>query len=133
MDNNEFYKGQYTILQKELNVINDLIGQHRQSISNMENIVRDIKKRMKEIESKISVQCFLDMKKRFPDAVILARCGDFYESYMDDAKVLNSVLKIALTKSEKWEFLAGFPFHSLDDYLPKLIRAGYRVVICDQF
>ena len=79
---------------------------------------------------------FLDLKAKHPDAVMLFRCGDFYETYSTDAIVAAEILGIALTKRAngkgKTIEMAGFPHHALDTYLPKLIRAGKRVAICDQ-
>ena len=79
------------------------------------------------------VETFNELKAKQPDAVILFRVGDFYESYFDDAKKVSEVLGITLTKrsDEDGYYLAGFPHHALDTYLPKLIRAGIRVAICD--
>ena len=72
------------------------------------------------------------LKAKHPDAVILFRVGDFYESRFDDAKKIADVLGLTLTRQAKTEMdLAGFPYHALDTYLPKLIRAGLRVAICD--
>ena len=79
---------------------------------------------------------FLDLKAKHPDAVMLFRCGDFYETYSTDAIVASEILGITLTKRAngkgKTVEMAGFPHHALDTYLPKLIRAGKRVAICDQ-
>lgn len=76
---------------------------------------------------------FRDLKKKHPDYVILFRCGDFYEAYEEDAQACSEILGITLTyRNETKTRLAGFPFYALDTYLPKLIRAGRRVVICDQ-
>ena len=82
---------------------------------------------------------FLDFKSKHPDALLLFRCGDFYETYADDAVVAADILGITLTKrgtggskKENDTAMAGFPHHALDTYLPKLIRAGRRVAICDQ-
>ena len=79
---------------------------------------------------------FLDLKAKHPDAVMLFRCGDFYETYSDDAVIASEILGITLTKRAngqgKTVEMAGFPHHALDTYLPKLIRAGKRVAICDQ-
>lgn len=79
---------------------------------------------------------FLDLKAKHPDAVMLFRCGDFYETYSTDAIVASEILGITLTKRAngkgKTIEMAGFPHHALDTYLPKLIRAGKRVDICDQ-
>ena len=80
---------------------------------------------------------FLDLKAKHPDAVMLFRCGDFYETYSTDAIVASEILGITLTKRNNGKSgqtieMAGFPHHALDTYLPKLIRAGKRVAICDQ-
>ena len=79
---------------------------------------------------------FYELKSKYPEAVLLFRCGDFYETYEDDAKECSHLLGITLTKrnsSPKGKgYMAGFPHHALDTYLPKLIRAGKRVAICDQ-
>ena len=79
---------------------------------------------------------FYDLKEKHPDAVMLFRCGDFYETYSEDAIIASEILGITLTKrangQAKHVEMAGFPFHALDTYLPKLIRAGKRVAICDQ-
>lgn len=78
------------------------------------------------------VKMFNELKAKHPDAVILFRVGDFYESYFDDAKKIADVLGLTLTRQAKTKMdLAGFPYHALDTYLPKLIRAGLRVAICD--
>ena len=82
------------------------------------------------------MKLFLDLKAKHPDAVMLFRCGDFYETYSTDAVVASEILGITLTKRAngkgKTIEMAGFPHHALDTYLPKLIRAGKRVAICDQ-
>ena len=80
---------------------------------------------------------FFDLKANHPDAVLLFRCGDFYETYCEDAVIAARILGITLTKRNngagvKGDEMAGFPHHALDTYLPKLIRAGKRVAICDQ-
>lgn len=80
---------------------------------------------------------FFDLKKKHPDALMLFRCGDFYETYHDDAIDASRILGITLTKrnngaSNESTAMAGFPHHALDTYLPKLVRAGRRVAICDQ-
>ncbi len=79
---------------------------------------------------------FFDLKAKNPDAILLFRCGDFYETYADDATTAAQVLGITLThrnnKGGDNTEMAGFPYHALDTYLPRLIRAGYRVAICDQ-
>ena len=83
------------------------------------------------------MQQFFDLKAKHPDALLLFRCGDFYETYCDDAVTAAQILGITLTKRNngagvKGDEMAGFPHHALDTYLPKLIRAGKRVAICDQ-
>ena len=79
---------------------------------------------------------FLELKAKHPDAVMLFRCGDFYETYSTDAVLASEILGITLTKRAngkgKTIEMAGFPHHALDTYLPKLIRVGKRVAICDQ-
>ncbi len=79
---------------------------------------------------------FFDLKAKNPDAVLLFRCGDFYETYSSDAVTAAKVLGITLTrrnnKNQESTEMAGFPYHALDTYLPRFIRAGYRVAICDQ-
>ena len=78
------------------------------------------------------VKMFNELKAKHPDAVILFRVGDFYETYCEDAKKLSEVLGLTLTRQAKTKIdLTGFPYHALDTYLPKLIRAGLRVAICD--
>ena len=80
---------------------------------------------------------FFDFKAKYPEALLLFRCGDFYETYCDDAVTASRILGITLTKRNngagvKGDEMAGFPHHALDTYLPKLVRAGKRVAICDQ-
>ncbi len=76
------------------------------------------------------------IKSKYPDALLLFRVGDFYETFGEDAKKTAKILDIVLTKrangSASYIDLAGFPYHALDTYLPKLVRAGHRVAICDQ-
>ena len=79
---------------------------------------------------------FFDFKAQHPDALLLFRCGDFYETYCEDAVTASRILGITLTHRNngynKGDEMAGFPHHALDTYLPKLVRAGKRVAICDQ-
>jgi len=81
---------------------------------------------------------FRSIKEQYPDALLLFRCGDFYETYAEDAVRAAKILNITLTKRNNGggavdsTAMAGFPFHALDTYLPKLVRAGMRVAICDQ-
>lgn len=85
------------------------------------------------------IKQYNDLKQKHPDALLLFRCGDFYETYKEDAVKASNILGITLTKHSKRMDeegkplkMAGFPYHALDTYLPKLIRAGVRVAICDQ-
>ena len=88
----------------------------------------------KIVETPLMKQYF-EMKKKHPDAILLYRVGDFYETYTTDAIVASEILGITLTKrangSGKTIEMAGFPHHALDTYLPKLVRAGKRVAICE--
>ena len=91
----------------------------------------------KDIAQTPMMKQFLDFKSKHPDAVLLFRCGDFYETYSTDAVIASEILGITLTKRSNGKGtaatieMAGFPFHALDTYLPKLVRAGRRVAICD--
>ena len=79
---------------------------------------------------------YIEMKQKHPDAILLFRVGDFYETFSDDAIVASEILGITLTRRangvSQYVELAGFPHHALDSYLPKLVRAGKRVAICEQ-
>lgn len=79
---------------------------------------------------------YVEMKKKHPDAILLFRVGDFYETFSDDAITASEILGITLTRRANGKAasveLAGFPHHALDTYLPKLVRAGKRVAICEQ-
>ena len=93
----------------------------------------------KEVAMTPMMRQFYDLKAKHPDAIMLFRCGDFYETYCADAILASEILGITLTKRSNGKTeafapieMAGFPFHALDTYLPKLIRAGKRVAICDQ-
>lgn len=90
----------------------------------------------KEGELTPMMKQFYDLKAKHPDALLLFRCGDFYETYCDDAVAAAKILGITLTKrnngASQGDAMAGFPHHALDTYLPRLIRAGRRVAICDQ-
>ena len=92
---------------------------------------------MKQDELTPMMKQFRDIKAQYPDALLLFRCGDFYETYAEDAEKAARILNIVLTKrnnggSSQPTAMAGFPFHALDTYLPKLVREGMRVAICDQ-
>lgn len=73
------------------------------------------------------------LKAKHPDIILLFRCGDFYESYFDDAKKVSEILGITLTRRKgESMYMVGFPYTALNIYLPKLIRAGLRIAICDE-
>ncbi|MBQ8362214.1 MAG: DNA mismatch repair protein MutS [Bacteroidaceae bacterium] len=93
--------------------------------------------KLKEAMETPMMRQFLELKSKHPDAVLLFRCGDFYETYSEDAVVAADILGITLTRRNNGGGgsiieMAGFPYHALDTYLPKLVRAGRRVAICDQ-
>ena len=89
----------------------------------------------KVVETPLMKQYF-EIKEKHPDAILLFRVGDFYETFLEDAIAASDILGITLTRrangSAQSVELAGFPHHALDTYLPKLVRAGRRVAICDQ-
>ena len=82
------------------------------------------------------MQQYYSAKAKYPDAILLYRMGDFYETFGEDAKLTAKILGITLTKRSHGSpgdvELAGFPYHAIDNYLPKLVRAGQRVAICEQ-
>lgn len=90
----------------------------------------------KEIVETPLMKQYIEMKRKHPDAILLFRVGDFYETFSDDAIATSEILGITLTRrangSAQYVELAGFPHHALDTYLPKLVRAGKRVAICEQ-
>ncbi len=97
------------------------------------------KKKLNNINNNAStplMKQYENIKQKYPGALLLFRVGDFYETFGDDAKKTSSILGITLTKRSNGAAadveLAGFPYHSLDVHLPKLVRAGHRVAICDQ-
>ena len=78
---------------------------------------------------------YFSIKKKYPDSLLLFRVGDFYETFGEDAIITSNILNIILTKRANGSSnieLAGFPYHSLNTYLPKLVKAGKRVAICEQ-
>lgn len=111
-------------------------GDVKQNTAEAENNKRDMNE---TIVVPPILRQYNDLKKKHPDAMLLFRCGDFYETYKDDAVKASNILGITLTRySQRNEEdgsalrMAGFPYHALDTFLPKLIRAGERVAICDQ-
>ena len=112
-----------SILKSELSFISDMQGR--------------LSARKDEIRAKINAICTCDvyntLKGKYPEALIMFRCGDFYEFYNGDAEIVSKVLGIVLNEGgEVIEHCCGFPHPALDGYLPKLIRAGYRVAITDE-
>lgn len=100
------------------------------------NVEKPKRKRAAKVAETPLMKQYKAMKKKHPDAILLFRCGDFYECFSEDAVKASEILGITLTrrangKSEAIE-LAGFPHHALDKYLPMLVRAGQRVAICEQ-
>ena len=86
-----------------------------------------------DMESSRLLRQWREIKSQYPDALLLFRAGDFYEVYNEDAEVACKILGIVKTKRGKSNIpFAGFPFHVLDEYLPRLVRAGHRVAICDK-
>ena len=90
----------------------------------------------KQVKETPLMKQYNEIKRKYPDACLLFRVGDFYETFGDDAVRASKILGITLTKrgagSETETALAGFPHHSINTYLPKLVKAGLRVAICDQ-
>jgi len=90
----------------------------------------------KVIEDTPLIKQFFSVKAQYPEAVLLYRVGDFYETYSDDALLVSKILGIVLTKKTNGDKgpvpMAGFPYHAIDTYLPKLVRSGYKVAVCDQ-
>ena len=127
--------------QKEMAQQEDKPSDQKEQASEQREEKKEEKEEAKAAKGAITplVQQYLDLKKKHPNAILLFRCGDFYETYKDDAVKASKILGITLTKSNgrkddegKPLAMAGFPYHALDTYLPKLIRAGERVAICDQ-
>ena len=103
----------------------------------MQSVLKKVMAKKEGKELTPMMKQFFDLKAKHPEALLLFRCGDFYETYCDDAVVASQILGITLTHRNngagaKGDEMAGFPHHALDTYLPKLIRAGKRVAICDQ-
>lgn len=91
---------------------------------------------VKKVSETPLMRQYFEMKKKHPDAILLFRVGDFYELFGEDAQDASKILGITLTSRANGKadriYLAGFPHHALDTYLPKLVRAGRRVAICEQ-
>lgn len=145
-DNNEVYISRVRVKDDMLEVYSPTEGWQLES-----NYVKNkwlfwlhdiIAKRIEDSLTDISqtMKQFQDLKSKHPEAILLFRIGDFYEAYQQDAEQASKILGITLTKSSKQKGtddkavkIAGFPYHALDIYLPKLIRAGQRVAICEQW
>ena len=103
----------------------------------MQSVLKKVMAKKEGRELTPMMKQFFDFKAKYPEALLLFRCGDFYETYCEDAIIASRILGITLTHRNngagaKGDEMAGFPHHALDTYLPKLIRAGKRVAICDQ-
>ena len=97
-------------------------------------LMADVSASKAQAEPSALAKAYESMKAKHPDAILLYRCGDFYEAFGEDAKAVSEVLGITLTRRNAKDItaqMAGFPHHALDSYLPKLVRAGKRVAICD--
>lgn len=91
------------------------------------NVNDKVEKKMEK-----NVKQYNELKEKHTDVMLLFRCGDFYETYNEDAQECGRILGVTVTKSNDSDLLlAGFPYHALDTYLPRLIRAGKRIAICD--
>ena len=90
----------------------------------------------KKSEDTPMIRQFFEVKAQHPEAVLLYRVGDFYETYSDDAVLASKILGLVLTARQNGDAgkipMAGFPHHAIDTYLPKLVRAGHKVAVCDQ-
>ena len=97
---------------------------------------REAQRKAMSDDFELRLNQFKEMKSKHPDSILLFRVGDFYEAYWEDAKVCADVLNLTLTKRKKLDgkeiSLTGFKHHSLDMYLPMLVRSGKRVAICEQ-
>ena len=100
---------------------------HHQTITDRADTRKNLK--TKDMEN---LTYFKQLKQQNPDAVILFRMGNFYQTFEEDAEKASNVLGITLTKRNDGVRMAGFPFHALDTYLPRLIRCGNRVAIVDK-
>ena len=119
-------------LNSELISLNDMIYHHKELLAQMEKRANKVKEEIKRLEMMNVKFQYETLKEKHPDAVLMFRCGDFYEMYNQDAIDVAKITGITLCNNNKtWTALAGFPRHALDVYLPKIIRAGKRVAICD--
>ena len=98
-------------------------------------LMADVSASKAQAEPSALAKAYESMKAKHPDAILLYRCGDFYQAFGEDAKAVSDVLGITLTRRNAKDItaqMAGFPHHALDSYLPTLVRAGKRVAICDE-
>ena len=113
------------LLEKQSNLSSNITA------SNNASEVEPSKAEVKHISPLMQQWC--EIKGQYPDALLLFRVGDFYEAYNDDAKDACKILGITLTHFAKSDMpMCGFPYHALDSYLPKLVRVGKRIAICDE-
>lgn len=124
------------LLKGELAFVTDMYQCAKKTTDTLEARMEKIKKQIEELKNKRLKADYQILKEKHPDAVLLFRCGDFYESYEEDAVAMSVILGITLNMNKPnegaWSCFTGFPHHALDVYLPKLIRAGKRVAICDE-
>lgn len=109
---------------------------NKQEIKEQHKTIREARRKAAADEQELRMKQFQQMKVRHPDAILLFRVGDFYEAYSDDAVECAKILNITLTVRKRGDgkdiTLSGFPHHSLDMYLPMIVRSGNRVAICEQ-
>jgi len=120
-------------LENELSFVNKAYQNAKAVSDSLFQRQQYIEKKIESIKVQEKVVTYHELKAKHPDAILLFRCGDFYESYEDDAVDIANILGITLCNNNGiWSNLAGFPHNALDVYLPKLIRAGRRVAIADK-
>ena len=120
-------------LENELSFVNKAYQNAKAVSDSLFQRQQYIEKKIESIKVQEKVVTYHELKAKHPDAILLFLCGDFYESYEDDAVDISNILGITLCNNKGiWSNLAGFPHNALDVYLPKLIRAGRRVAIADK-
>lgn len=128
-------KNAFALIQSEIKRTNAVSSRAKAKAEKPKEETKEVKQENQITEISSIDEQYIEMKKKHPDALLLFRVGDFYEIFNEDAKIASEVLDITLTyrtHKDKKTMLAGFPHHALDTYLPKLVRAGHRVAICEQ-
>lgn len=143
-DNCPISKNAFALLQAEIKRTGAVSNRTKARIKAKDKAVDEAKEkedktaveRVEAVSAAPLMNQYEEMKKKHPDAILLFRCGDFYECFGEDARIASDVLGITLTARANGEadkiYLSGFPHHALDTYLPRLVRAGHRVAICEQ-